>query len=335
MAMDYKSAGVDTDLADKFVDRIKRMVGTTHDERVVAGVGGFAALYRLDDERMLAASTDGVGTKLKLAIELNIHDTIGIDLVAMCVNDLLCTGARPLFFLDYFASAKLDISVGEAIIKGIVVGCQQGRMALIGGETAEMPGMYAPGDYDLAGFAVGEVKTSEVLDGSQVAPGQTLIALPSSGFHSNGYSLVRRLLEVIPPEQKPDIAHQVLTPTRIYVDVIMGLRKELGAALTGMANITGSGLLNIPRMNPKLSYHVDSLPMDGDLPPGMAVLTKASKLSVSELARTFNMGIGFVLATFEPQKALSWLHDHGERAWVLGKVGDGKAEAVFLGQEEL
>ncbi len=184
MSLSYKDSGVDIDLADKFVDRIKRMVGKTHDARTIAGVGGFAALYKMDENRFLAASTDGVGTKIKLAIETGIHHTIGIDLVAMCVNDLICTGARPLFFLDYFATGKLHLDVSEKVLEGIVEGCLQGKLALIGGETAEMPGMYHHGDYDLAGFSVGEVNKEDLLDGSRIANRDTLIGIASSGFHS-------------------------------------------------------------------------------------------------------------------------------------------------------
>lgn len=325
--MDYKSSGVDIDLADKFVDRIKRMVGTTHDDRVVSGVGGFAALYRMDEKRLLAASTDGVGTKLKLAIETNQHDTIGVDLVAMCVNDLICTGARPMFFLDYFATGKLQLEVGEAVLKGIVDGCRQGRLALIGGETAEMPGMYKEGDYDLAGFAVGEVFQQDVVDGSHVRPGQKIIGIASSGFHSNGYSLVRKLLEKSGNEE---LKLQALAPTRIYVDLIQGLREFMGESLTGMANITGSGLLNVPRMNLAHSYHINFMPTARELPPVMAELTKLSGLNEAELCRTFNMGVGFAFATTDAERALDWLRKKGETAWVLGEVGADAAGEVFL-----
>ena len=333
--MDYKKSGVDIELADKFVERIKRMVGSTHDDRVVSGVGGFAALYRMDEERLLAASTDGVGTKIKLAIETNAHDTIGIDLVAMCVNDLVCTGARPLFFLDYFATGKLDLGVGEAVLAGIVTGCKQGRMALIGGETAEMPGLYQAGDYDLAGFAVGEVFQQDLLDGSLVAPGQTLIGIASSGFHSNGYSLVRKLLELTNGEERETLTREALTPTRIYVDLIQSLRENLGASLTGMANITGSGMLNVPRMNLKHSYHIEALPAWDEIPRVMKRLCEASALPELELARTFNMGVGFVIATSDPQKALQCLGERGEKAWVLGTVGSEDAGEVFLAGQKL
>lgn len=333
--MDYKSAGVDIDLADKFVERIKRMVGTTHDDRVVSGVGGFAALYRQDSDRLLAASTDGVGTKLKLAIELGRHDTVGIDLVAMCVNDLLCCGARPMFFLDYFATGKLELGVGEAVLKGIVDGCKQGRLALIGGETAEMPGMYAEGDYDLAGFSVGEVRPGELLDGSQVKVGDTLIGIASTGFHSNGYSLVRKILDTFPAEERKRLAGEVLMPTRIYVDLILGLREAVGAELTGMANITGSGMLNVPRMNAALGYRLDFMPGEGEIPASMSTVMKKSGLTDHELARTFNCGVGFVLAVRSPEKTLAWLRGRGEKAWVLGQVASGPEESISLRGEKL
>ncbi len=334
--MDYRQAGVDIELADKFVERIKRMVGSTHDDRVVSGVGGFAALYRLDEKRMLAASTDGVGTKIKLAIETGIHHTIGEDLVAMCVNDLLCTGARPLFFLDYFATGKLELAVAEDVLRGIVNGCKKGRMALIGGETAEMPGMYQPGDYDLAGFSVGEVFQEDLLDGSRVTAGQQLIGIASSGFHSNGYSLVRKLLEQIPePTERAQLTREALTPTRIYVDLIQGLREHMGESLTGISNITGSGMLNVPRMNLQLSYHLERMPLMSELPAVMSRLCALSQLSPLELARTFNMGLGLVIATDQPRRAMEWLAARGEKAWLVGHVGDQAAGEVFLLGEQV
>lgn len=327
MAMDYKSSGVDIDLADKFVDRIKRMVGKTHDARTVASVGGFAALYKMDEERFLAASTDGVGTKIKLAIETGIHDTIGIDLVAMCVNDLLCTGARPLFFLDYFASGKLDLDTSEKVLEGIVEGCMQGKLALIGGETAEMPGMYHNGDYDLAGFSVGEVFKSEMLDGSRVSAGDTLIGIASTGFHSNGFSLVRKIIDSEPNESvRARLKKGCLTPTKIYVDTFNSLKTALGATLTGLANITGSGLLNIPRMNEKYDYDISFLPPPNELPSFMVDVMERSGLSKIELCHTFNMGIGMVLATNKPEAALEVLKSRGEKAWIIGKVIQGSGE---------
>lgn len=327
MAMDYKSSGVDIDLADKFVDRIKRMVGKTHDARTVASVGGFAALYKMDEERFLAASTDGVGTKIKLAIETGIHDTIGIDLVAMCVNDLLCTGARPLFFLDYFASGKLDLDTSEKVLEGIVAGCMQGKLALIGGETAEMPGMYHNGDYDLAGFSVGEVFKSEMLDGSRVSEGDTLIGIASTGFHSNGFSLVRKVIESEPNDSvRARLKKGCLTPTKIYVDTFNALKAGLGSNLNGLANITGSGLLNIPRMNEKFDYDITFLPPPNELPTFMVDVMERTGLSKIELCHTFNMGIGMVLATNKPEAALEVLKSRGEKAWKVGKVIQGTGE---------
>jgi phosphoribosylformylglycinamidine cyclo-ligase len=323
--MDYKKSGVDIDLADKFVDRIKMMVGETHDERVISSVGGFASLYKMDENRFIAASTDGVGTKIKLAIELGIHDTIGIDLVAMCVNDLICTGARPLFFLDYFASGKLDLNVGEAVLRGIVKGCKQARLALIGGETAEMPGMYQSGDYDLAGFSVGEVFSQDLIDGSSLETGDTLIGLASSGFHSNGYSLVRQILEL-----DPSLKAEALTPTRIYVDCVQSLKECLGPSLKGMANITGSGVLNIPRMNLDKSYDLDFWPQYNELPAVIGAVAQLSSLSQVDLLKTFNMGVGFVIATNDPQKAMSFFNQRQEKAWIIGSVGNKEDGEIYF-----
>ena len=327
MAMDYKSSGVDIDLADKFVDRIKRMVGKTHDARTVASVGGFAALYKMDEDRFLAASTDGVGTKIKLAIETGIHHTIGIDLVAMCVNDLLCTGARPLFFLDYFASGKLNLETSEKVLEGIVEGCMQGKLALIGGETAEMPGMYHNGDYDLAGFSVGEVYKADMLDGSRVSQGDTLIGIASTGFHSNGFSLVRKVIESEPNEERRlKLKLDCLTPTKIYVETFNALKSTLGKNLTGLANITGSGLLNIPRINEKFDYDISFLPPPNELPSFMVEVMERTGLSKIELCHTFNMGIGMVLATNKPEVAMEALKIKGEKAWIIGRVIQGTGE---------
>lgn len=327
MAMDYKSSGVDIDLADKFVDRIKRMVGKTYDDRTMAAVGGFAALYKMDDDRFLAASTDGVGTKLKLAIETGIHHTIGIDLVAMCVNDLICTGAKPLFFLDYFASGKLNLEVSEKVLEGIVEGCMQSKMVLIGGETAEMPGMYQCGDYDLAGFSVGEVTKDNLIDGMRIAHRDTLIGIASSGFHSNGFSLVRKVIEHEKNEShRLELKKQCLTPTKIYVKTFNALHAGLGKSLTGLANITGSGMLNIPRINDKFDYQVNFLPSPNDLPSFMVEIMERTGLNKQELCHTFNMGIGMVIATSKPDLALEILHAQGEKAWVLGQVTNGTGE---------
>lgn len=330
MGLDYKSSGVDIDLADVFVSRIKKMVGKTYDDRTLSAVGGFAALYKMDEERFLAASTDGVGTKIKLAIETGIHHTIGIDLVAMCVNDLICTGARPLFFLDYFATGKLDLAVSEKVIEGIVEGCLQSKMALIGGETAEMPGMYQAQDYDLAGFSVGEVGAKELLDGGKIMVGDTLIGIASSGFHSNGFSLVRKIIEQESQiEKQQELKRLCLTPTKIYVQTISRLRKDLGAHLKGLANITGSGLLNIPRMNENFNYEVSYLPGPDQIPSFMVDIMDRSGLSQEQLCHTFNVGIGMVIATDDPNACLKSLEQEQEKAWVIGKVVEGNGEFVL------
>lgn len=325
-ATTYRESGVDIDKADRFVDWVRQKAASTCRNRVVSGVGGFAALYDMGDGRYLASGTDGVGTKLMLASRLGIHDTIGIDLVAMCVNDVICTGARPLFFLDYLASGQLDMEVSRAVIAGVVEGCNQARVALIGGETAEMPGMYRPGEYDLAGFCVGEVKTEDLLDGSRVRPGDALIGIASSGFHSNGYSLLRRLLRE-DDFRAGGLAHDLLRPTRIYVDLVDRMKAALGTELHGIAHITGSGMENIPRMNEKLGYHIEGLPRRDELPAFMAEIVHRSGLPDEELRRTFNMGVGLVIATGDLARAQAFLKDAREKSWVIGHVTEASALA--------
>lgn len=329
MALNYKDSGVDIEKGDLFVERISKMVKSTYNQQVVSGIGGFCALYALDEERFLASSTDGVGTKIKLAIELGLHDTIGIDLVAMCVNDLICSGARPLFFLDYFASSKLDLNVSESVLKGIVDGCLQSNMALIGGETAEMPGMYQEGDYDLAGFSVGEVNKSNLIDGKKLKAGDSLVGIASSGFHSNGFSLVRKILDV--KQCDLDLKRACLTPTTIYVKTAMSLLKTHSESIKGFANITGSGFLNIPRINDGFDYHVTTAPK---LPGFMSEVCKLSELSVVELHKTFNMGVGMVIATDNPEVIMSELKKLGEEAFLLGSVTNGSGK-IFLDKVEL
>jgi phosphoribosylformylglycinamidine cyclo-ligase len=329
MAISYKESGVDIEKGDLFVERISKMVKSTYNQQVVSGVGGFCALYALDEERFLASSTDGVGTKIKLAIDLGIHDTIGIDLVAMCVNDLICSGARPLFFLDYFASSKLDLEVSESVLKGIVDGCLQSQMALIGGETAEMPGMYQAGDYDLAGFSVGEVTKSKLIDGKKLAEGDALVGISSSGFHSNGFSLVRKILET--KNSNADLKRACLVPTKIYVKVINSLLQTHFNLIKGIANITGSGFLNIPRINDQFDYHVRKAPK---LPSFMQEVCDLSGLDSNELHRTFNMGVGLVIATQNPQEIISALKNLGEEAFVMGSVKKGSGK-IFLEESEL
>ena len=321
MSISYKDAGVDIEKGDLFVERIKATVAKTYGPRVVSGVGGFACLYDMGD-KYLAAGTDGVGTKLKIAFDLDCHDTIGIDLVAMCVNDILCTGATPLFFMDYLACGKLNLETSEAIIDGVVAGCLQSKCALIGGETAEMPGFYAPGEYDLAGFAVGEVLKADLLGGDKVRPGQQLVAIASSGVHSNGYSLVRKLIT----KEDDRWFKEALTPTRIYVDLIQKLKAQK-LSITGLSHITGGGLANIPRMNEALDYIVHQLPSEKERPAIFNILAERSGLGMKDLYETFNMGVGLVIATADAQGLIKALHTLGEEsAFVMGeiKAGSGK-----------
>ena len=329
MSISYKDSGVDIEKGDLFVERISKMVKSTYNQQVVSGVGGFCALYALDPDRYLASSTDGVGTKIKLAIELGIHETIGIDLVAMCVNDLICSGARPLFFLDYFASSKLDLEVSESVLKGIVEGCLQSQMALIGGETAEMPGMYQIGDYDLAGFSVGEVFKCDLIDGLNLASGDSLVAIASTGFHSNGYSLVRKILEK--NEVSVELKKECLIPTKIYVKTILTLLKTHKSIIKGLANITGSGFLNIPRINDRFDYHVTQA---NALPSFMKTICELSGLDDLELHRTFNMGVGMVVATDKPDEIIKELTALGEKAFLLGSVTSGSGK-IYLNKKEL
>lgn len=328
MGLNYKDSGVDIEKGDLFVERISKMVKSTYNKQVVSGVGGFCALYAMDENRYLASSTDGVGTKIKLAIELGIHETIGIDLVAMCVNDLICCGARPMFFLDYFASSSLDLEVSEAVIKGIVEGCHQSQMALIGGETAEMPGMYQKGDYDLAGFSVGDVMKKDLIDGSQLAEGDTLVAIASSGFHSNGYSLVRKILET--KNANADLKLACLTPTKIYVQPLMKVLAEHREKIKGLANITGSGFLNIPRISEQFDYHIQTT---AELPHHMKEICEMSGLDEVELHRTFNMGVGMVIATNEPETIMRSLNECGEKTFVMGSVVKGSGKIYLKGNE--
>jgi phosphoribosylformylglycinamidine cyclo-ligase len=301
----YRDAGVDIDAGNELVERIKPLVKRSFRPEVMGGLGGFGALFDLSNkyrEPVLVSGTDGVGTKLKLAQQLGRHDTIGIDLVAMCVNDVLVQGAEPLFFLDYFATGKLDIDTAAAVVGGIANGCTEAGCALIGGETAEMPDMYAPGEYDLAGFTVAGVEKSELKDGSAVAQGDVLIGIASSGPHSNGYSLVRRIYEragsptdVVLEDGTP-LLDALMAPTRLYVKPILSLLKSHGASVHGMAHITGGGLTeNIIRVVPEgLGITIDA--RSWTLPPVFQWLQREGNVADSEMWRTFNCGIGFVLA---------------------------------------
>lgn len=325
----YKDSGVDIEKGDALVDKIKEKVKSTYGSRVRAGVGGFACLFEITPGKLLAAGTDGVGTKLKIAQLLNKHNTIGIDLVAMCVNDVLCTGARPLFFMDYFATGKLELNVGDEIIEGIVDGCKQSECALIGGETAEMPGMYPHGEYDLAGFAIGEVDEKNLIDGSNLSEGDTLIGIPSSGLHSNGFSLVRKLIK----ENEKELLENALVPTRIYWKLVDKLLRSHFGKIKGLAHITGGGLTNIPRINEGFDYNLSFLPSLEEVPSIFSEMKKRSNLPSNELYTTFNMGIGLVIATNSPNEIMDTLKSLGEKGWVLGTVSKGKGQVHFQGPD--
>lgn len=331
-SLSYKDAGVDIDAGEALVSRIKSVAKATTRPEVVGGLGGFGALCRIPQgykSPLLVSGTDGVGTKLKLALDLNWHDTIGQDLVAMCVNDLLVCGAEPLFFLDYYATAKLDVDTAEAVIKGIGDGCLLANCALIGGETAEMPGMYHGDDYDLAGFCVGVVEESEVITGQNVQEGDVLLALGSSGVHSNGYSLVRKVIEIakadITTETLGDktLAQLLMVPTKIYVKSIGALQKALGNTnIHAMAHITGGGLTeNLPRVLPaELSAQIN---LDSwDLPPIFAWLQQQGNIAQSEMLRTFNCGVGFVVVIPKDKanQAIEVLKEQGEHVWQIGQI---------------
>lgn len=320
--LDYKQAGVDIEKGDAFVESIKAKLNLQYQHRVYSGIGGFAALYQITDDKLIAASTDGVGTKLKIAQQLGKHDTIGIDLVAMCINDLLCVGAKPLFFMDYLAVGKLDLAVSEAIISGIQTGCNQSQIPLIGGETAEMPDVYPEGEYDLAGFAIGELMRDAVIDGQAITEGDSIIALPASGLHSNGYSLARKLVS---PDET-ELLNDMLTPTRIYTPIIEQLLTKYRSGIHGLANITGGGIHNIARLNDRFDYIIDNPPPPGTIAPIFDVMRDRSKLSRDSLYKTFNMGLGFCIITNQPDAISDELSRMGEDHYAIGKVESGAGQ---------
>jgi phosphoribosylformylglycinamidine cyclo-ligase len=348
----YRESGVDIDAGNALVEAIKPLAKATRRPGADADLGGFGALFDLKaagfKDPILVAANDGVGTKLKIAIDTGRHDTIGIDLVAMCVNDLLAQGAEPLFFLDYFASGKLDVEVARAVIAGIAEGCRQAGCALIGGETAEMPGLYAARDYDLAGFAVGAVERGEVLPRADVMPGDVLIGLASSGVHSNGYSLVRRLVAAeglgweapAPFDRKRSLGEALLEPTRIYVKPVLQALRET-RAIKALAHITGGGLTeNVPRVLPaSVAAHIDLGAWTA--PAVFGWLARAGGIEEAELLRTFNCGIGMVVVAEQAQAdaVAAALQAAGEAALTIGEIcpargvlssakGKGEAEAV-------
>jgi phosphoribosylformylglycinamidine cyclo-ligase len=338
----YKDSGVDIAAGNSFINLIKPLVKATSRPEVLADIGGFGGLFSLNSAKyknpVLVSGTDGVGTKLKVAFLADRHDTVGIDLVAMCVNDIIVQGAEPLFFLDYLATGKLLPEKAAEIVKGIAEGCKQAGCALIGGETAEMPGFYSEGEYDVAGFTVGVVERDNIIDGSRISVGNRLIGIASSGLHSNGYSLARTLifdcLGLTINDEFPgsgvSVADILLTPTRIYVRSILNLLKDF--SLNGIAHITGGGLLeNVPRVLPKgcqAQIHTNSW----DHPDLFSVLQKAGNVERDEMYRTFNMGIGMVLAVAENQaeEIIDRLKGLGDSAWVIGTIS-----ACSIGEERV
>ncbi|GHU00901.1 phosphoribosylformylglycinamidine cyclo-ligase [Betaproteobacteria bacterium] len=328
--LSYRDAGVDIDAGDALVDRIKPLARRTMRPEVLGGIGGFGALFEISKkyrEPVLVSGTDGVGTKLKLAFQLNKHDTVGQDLVAMSVNDILVQGAEPLFFLDYFACGRLDVDTAAAVVQGIAHGCELAGCALIGGETAEMPGMYPDGEYDLAGFAVGAVEKRAIIDGSKIAPGDVVLGLASSGAHSNGYSLVRKIIEVSQPDLDADfhgrpLRDVVLEPTRIYVKPLLEVFRDLPGVVKGLAHITGGGLTeNVPRILGKdLVAHIDAA--SWILPPLFQWLQEAGQVDPQEMYRVFNCGIGMVIviAADDADTVAAKLSAAGEKVYRIGPI---------------
>lgn len=347
--MDYRDAGVDVEAGRGFVQRIRSLVDSTRRPEVLGSLGGFSGLCELPTgyrEPVLVSGTDGVGTKLKIAQVTQRHSTVGIDLVAMCVNDILTSGAEPLFFLDYLATGKLEPAALAEVVEGIVAGCRQAGCALLGGETAEMPGFYGPGEYDLAGFCVGVVEKSQILDGSQVQLGDRVIGLASSGVHSNGFSLVRKVVaegqhpdggtgyrwdEAVPALSDLSLAEVLLTPTRIYVEPVLKARRE-GLAIHGMAHITGGGLPeNLPRcLGAGQSVHLE--PGSWPILPVFNWLAEAGEVPEGALYNTFNMGIGFALVVpaNHVDQTLAWLAQHQVAAYTIGEVVEGSGQVTGL-----
>ncbi len=334
-SLSYKDAGVDIDAGNALVENIKGAVKRTTRPEVMGGIGGFGAICQLPSgykEPVLISGTDGVGTKLRLAIDLKKHDTVGIDLVAMCVNDLLVLGAEPLYFLDYYATGKLDVEVASDVVTGIAEGCIQSGCALVGGETAEMPGMYHTGEYEIAGFCTGVAEKSELIDGSKVAAGDQLIALGSSGPHSNGFSLIRKVLEVNNTDTSEiladkTIAEHLLEPTKIYVKSTLAMLKEVKAH--ALSHITGGGFWeNIPRVLPENAQAV----IDGNSwqwPEIFNWLQEKGNITTHEMYRTFNCGVGMIIVVPAEQvaKSLEILTAHGEKAWHIGAIAEMQAGA--------
>ncbi|MBL4672763.1 MAG: phosphoribosylformylglycinamidine cyclo-ligase [Arenicella sp.] len=333
-SLSYRDAGVDIDAGDAFIDIIKPIAKRTQREGCLSGLGGFGALFQVPQnykEPILVSGTDGVGTKLKLAFDLNKHDTIGIDLVAMCVNDVIVQGAEPLFFLDYFATGKLTPEVAAQVVEGIGEGCIQANAALIGGETAEMPGMFNSGEYDLAGFCVGAVEKSKIIDGTKVKAGDTLIGLASTGAHSNGYSLIRKVIDTynVPLDTliggKP-LSEAVMAPTKIYVRSILSLLKQVD--LHALAHITGGGIPgNLNRVLPD-GCHAVVDESSWQWPALFSWMMETANIKRSEMYRTFNCGVGMILVVDQAdvERSINLLSEAGETAFVIGEIKDGESE---------
>ncbi|MCF7993015.1 MAG: phosphoribosylformylglycinamidine cyclo-ligase [Thiohalocapsa sp.] len=339
--LSYRDAGVDIDAGERLVEAIKPLARSTVRPGVLQGLGGFGGLFELPAgyrQPVLVSGTDGVGTKLKLAIELGRHGTVGIDLVAMCANDIIVTGARPLFFLDYYATGKLDVEVAASVVAGIAEGCRQAGCALIGGETAEMPGMYADGDYDLAGFCVGIVEKDEVITADRVRPGDALLGVAASGPHSNGYSLIRKVLAMSGADTASDLdgetlGTRLLAPTRIYADAALALVEQFD--IHGLAHITGGGITeNLPRVLPDgISARID---LDSWTPSAVfRWLQDAGNIAEQEMLRTFNCGAGMIvcLPADQADAAIAVLTDAGEQAWTIGRTeaADGASAVTYGG----
>ncbi len=334
ISLSYRDEGVDIDAGDALVEAIKPFAKRTMREGVLAGIGGFGALFEVSKkykEPVLVSGTDGVGTKLKLAFHLNRHDTVGIDLVAMSVNDILVQGAEPLFFLDYFACGRLDVAAATDVIKGIAAGCEQAGCALIGGETAEMPSMYPDGEYDLAGFAVGAVEKSKIIDGRKIQPGDVILGLASSGVHSNGYSLVRKIIEVAKPDLNADfhgrpLADVLMAPTRIYVKPLLALMEKM--PVHGMVHITGGGLVeNIPRV---LQPNLTAVLQRGSwtMPPLFTWLQQHGGVADDEMHRVFNCGIGMtvIVSKDNADAAEAELKRLGETVYRIGAIRERQGD---------
>ncbi len=340
-SLSYRDAGVDIEAGDALVDRIKPFAKRTMRPEVLGGIGGFGALFELSKkyrEPVLVSGTDGVGTKLKLAFHWNKHDTVGQDLVAMSVNDILVQGAEPLFFLDYFACGKLDVDTAADVVKGIAQGCELSGCALIGGETAEMPSMYPDGEYDLAGFAVGAVEKADIIDGSKIVAGDVVLGLASSGAHSNGYSLIRKIIDVAQPDLDADFHGRkfrdvVMEPTRLYVKPLLALMQAMPGVVKGMAHITGGGITeNVPRiLRDELVARIDAA--SWKLPPLFQWLQEAGNVDMQEMYRVFNCGIGMavVVAADQADAVTAQLSAAGETVHRIGRIDarqDGEAQTI-------